>query len=597
VNDHMNAQVRQTSKRTRPVLGGWTTDEKPRLGKLNGSGEDHFEACPPGLEDAYLPPTILKKPGDISNAARRRASVGPRETVVKGVVPKAAEPSKRASISQRSSVAVGKVKERMSRVATSIKPAEFGKKSKAKSTMFANGDILKQKMHENLLGKRYKVEDRYHKTGVAQCIARHTWFECITLSVIACNALWIGYDVDKNPSETLPDAPLLFQVVENIFCFYFTFELVVRFAAFEKKKSAFKDFQFDFDFGLVCVMITETWVIYLVMWMNPGGGGVGGGGAVSLLRMLRLSRMVRLVRLLRAVPELMVLIRGLQAAFPSVAWTLGFLVIVIYVFSVAFNILLKDEQDLRTNHFSSVPHGMVTLLLPGLFPDNVDIVEELGGETGHLLYAVLFVGFLAFGTIMVMNMLIGVLCEVVSVVASMEKEEANVNFVRERLRNLMESLDVDGDGMLSKKEVEDLVMMPGASRVMNDVGVDVYAFCEIAEFYLFDRSEEIPFGDFVELVLKLRGNNNVCVRDLVFLRQFIAEELEVIPSAVEERLRGFDPGIMDGPRGSMDSELVTLSESFAPTAFSAAPMPTCEAPMPMYDDFGRHLHGSTIDEV
>merc|ERR1740121_1999889 len=81
-------------------------------------------------------------------------------------------------------------------------------------------------------------------------------------------------------------------------------------------------------------------------------------------------------------------------------------------------------------------------------------------------------------------------------------------------------------------------MLPGATQVMNEVGVDIFAFCEIAEFYLFDRSDEIPFGDFVELVLKLRGGNTVCVRDLVFLRQFIAEELE----SLEERLSNLDAG-------------------------------------------------------
>merc|ERR1719210_2941213 len=107
-----------------------------------------------------------------------------------------------------------------------------------------------------------------------------------------------------------------------------------------------------------------------VFFMNGTGiNSMEGAGAISLLRMLRLSRICRVARLLQSIPELMVLIKGIRAACPAVSWTLFFLVIVIYVFSVAFRILCR-ENALGVKYFSSIGQGMSTLLLPGLLPDS-----------------------------------------------------------------------------------------------------------------------------------------------------------------------------------------------------------------------------------
>merc|ERR1740121_1512378 len=125
-------------------------------------------------------------------------------------------------------------------------------------------------------------------------------------------------------------------------------------------------------------MIFETWVVYLFVLLQ-GASPFQGAGAVSLLRMLRLTRICRLVRVLRVVPELMVLIKGLRAAFKSVGWTLALLVIVIYIFAVCFRILCK-ENPLGATVFASIPDGMRFLLLPGLLPDSESHVMDMANE-------------------------------------------------------------------------------------------------------------------------------------------------------------------------------------------------------------------------
>jgi len=194
---------------------------------------------------------------------------------------------------------------------------------------------------------------------------------------------------------------------------------------------------------------------------------------------------------------------------------------------VAFKILVgsnKDPESIGSIYFSSIPKGMSTLLLPGMLPDNQEHVETMAAE--HFIYAVMFMAFIVLASITIMNMLVGVLVEVVSVVATFEKEQLTANYVKLELKTLVDKhLDADGNGTLSKAEIEGLLMNRQAAQVIQRVGVDVAGLVEIAEFHLFNDKDEIRFEDFLELVLQLRGNQDLCVRDLVNLRKFILEEL------------------------------------------------------------------------
>lgn len=50
--------------------------------------------------------------------------------------------------------------------------------------------------------------------------------------MIFLNAIWMSVDIDNNPAAVLVDAPLIFVVMENFFCGFFTGELLIRFFAF-----------------------------------------------------------------------------------------------------------------------------------------------------------------------------------------------------------------------------------------------------------------------------------------------------------------------------------------------------------------------------
>ena len=72
--------------------------------------------------------------------------------------------------------------------------------------------------------------------------------------MIAINAIWIGCDTEVYDAEGMMDADLQWVIGENYFCFYFTLEIIVRFGAYEKKRSCTREAWFVFDGFLVAAM-------------------------------------------------------------------------------------------------------------------------------------------------------------------------------------------------------------------------------------------------------------------------------------------------------------------------------------------------------
>jgi len=114
-------------------------------------------------------------------------------------------------------------------------------------------------------------------------------------------------------------------------------------------------------------------------------------------------------------PELMVLIRGVVAASRPVFLTMHLLILGLYLFAIMMR-QLTQGTPVGELFFYSVPASMYKLTIEGVFLDNMGYTVDTIAESSPL-YAVIFLIFVVFAALMVMNMLIGVLCEVVSAVA------------------------------------------------------------------------------------------------------------------------------------------------------------------------------------
>jgi len=359
-------------------------------------------------------------------------------------------------------------------------------------------------------------------------IARSTAFENVTMAVIFVNAIWISVDIDLNKADLIINADPIFQIMENLFCFYFTAELIIRYGSYKRSLSALKDPPFLFDFALCFLMVVETWIMSLIILLLAGGGdGAAGIGQLSIFRIARLGkmfRMARMARILRSMPELVILVKGIGVAARSVCFTLFLLMIIIYIFAVGFR-QVTDGTEVGEEYFSSVPTSMNSLLLRGTLPDNAEMVYDMQNQDWWLWPLIMF--FILLASLTVLNMLVGVLVEVVGAVASTERESMHVANVRAKMLAVMDRLDGDGDQRVSQKEIEGLLVNPDACKLIKDLGVDAVGLVDVSNFMFADKPPDstLAFEDFMDMVMNLRGSNAATMKDCIDIQRSLKQDL------------------------------------------------------------------------
>lgn len=330
-----------------------------------------------------------------------------------------------------------------------------------------------------------KGASRFNDT-ICGKIATSKIFENTTMLVIVLNALWIGIDTEWNHANLEKDGKLPLEpwsiIVENAFCAYFTVELLIRFQAFRDKTKCYMDAWFVFDSILVTCMIIETWLLPLITVIIGGGGGGSALAALSPFRLLRLLRLTRMARLMRFVPEMMTLVKGIVAAARSVGFIFIFLVLVVYVFAILFTSQLENRQEypltpycsdegenksdgclldtefgeFAQDKFATLAHSMMTLFTQGVLGDNLaEVVQAILDQSVWLMWAFWVFFIITFATLL--NMLIGVLCEVVSQSAEDEAEADSVNSLKGTLEDAFEEIDENDDGVVTELEWETLI--------------------------------------------------------------------------------------------------------------------------------------------
>jgi len=423
---------------------------------------------------------------------------------------------------------------------SSEKPPVRGNRDMAVRTMLLDPETMKQRMKDKLNKPDVHLHDFYYKTGYAQCIARSTPFEHVTLAVIFLNTIWIAIDTEHNDADVLLDAEPQFQVIEHSFCFYFVVELLIRFAAFENKRDSLKSMWFIFDLCLVIPMVFEDWIMTIVLLAKTTGGRGSSGveviknaGILRLMRIMRLARLGRALKLIRCSPEVMVLVKAVAASARSVVWTCVLLSASMFFFGVCFTEMCKDTA-LQDTHFRSLTSSMHTLLIAGLFPDLMDLSEAINDE--HFIYWLVFIGYLALTTITVMNLLIGVLVQVAQSSAIEERDVLDVAFVKEVFVSTLSLSEVEDFSIItiSQEEFVELLEEDNILRSLAKVGIDVFGLIDLLDFIFINGP--VGLAELMELVLQLRSSADVTVRDLVEVRKFLTYEISKMTAEVSQTL-------------------------------------------------------------
>ncbi|CAK0855122.1 unnamed protein product [Prorocentrum cordatum] len=374
----------------------------------------------------------------------------------------------------------------------------------------------------------YDEANLYKEDGTAQWLARHPAFTTVQFIVVALNIIWIGIETDYNDKEILYEADAAVQLVENLFCLFFLWDWIVRLCAFRYKCDSLGDFWFMFDSVLLVMMVFETWVLLIAYAVFRSDTSSWPTNLLRLVRLLRFTRSARIARLLRSIPELTVIIKGLMVVTRTVILIIVLLTMFVYVFAILFVQFFRDLGNSRdAGNFDDIPSAMATLCLGGLIPDMAPMTYAIADE--NLLYGAVFMLFVLLGAFAIMNMLIGVLVQVVGVVATVEEETYQLKQVKNII--IQNRLHLNEDDAITMQDVEALFSDAALVGGFRQVGIDTDDLLNHSKD-IFRGRTDLNLHAVWQLAVQHRGDCPVKVKDLVHLRQFIRSQVSALVEQV-----------------------------------------------------------------
>jgi voltage-gated sodium channel len=244
-------------------------------------------------------------------------------------------------------------------------------------------------------------------SGVAAPLWRVThapWFRGAVTVLILVSAVIVG--LETYPEVVVRHGETL-RRIDGLILAAFIVEIVLRVLAHGARPwRFFTDGWNVFDFVIVAACLV------------PGGG--------QLFAVARLARVLRVLRLLTAVPRLQVLVSALFSALPSIGYVALLLGLLFYVYACIGWVLFAANDP---GHFGTLDRAMLTLFRTVTLEDWTDLMytqmlgadrfpPELGPNTGWdlapapgprpVIAVVYFVSFVLIGTVVVLNLFIGV---------------------------------------------------------------------------------------------------------------------------------------------------------------------------------------------
>ena len=209
-------------------------------------------------------------------------------------------------------------------------------------------------------------------------------FELFVIGVIIFSSLMIGIQTyDLNPWV---DGGI--RVLDYAVTLFFVLEISIRMAAEDRLKNFFKKGWNVFDFIIVAVSLIP----------------LDDSEYAMIARMLRLFRVMRLISF---IPELRVLVSALISALPRMGYVALLMFIIFYLYAVIGNLLYANLNPVL---WGDLGVSLLTLFRVATFEDWTDVMYE--AMTLYSLSWIYFITFIFFSAFVFLNMMIGIVVEV-----------------------------------------------------------------------------------------------------------------------------------------------------------------------------------------
>merc|ERR1712232_221126 len=161
--------------------------------------------------------------------------------------------------------------------------------------------------------------------------------------------------------------------------------------------------------------------------------------------------------------------------------------IILFLFAILFRTQVQVYPDhfahLTEKYFPSCWHTLLVLLVHGTFMDSIGTILLDYLVPASTVLTTYFLIFVLLSNFTVLNMLIGIVCEVISRVKEEEQQTSENFYLRTHLLDIMDCYDKDGNRALARREYDLLMMNPEFLQLIRDFGTDVTALMTMIEVF------------------------------------------------------------------------------------------------------------------
>ena len=239
---------------------------------------------------------------------------------------------------------------------------------------------------------------------VLKKVADSKWFQNFITAVILAAGVVVGFETYTKFAH---EHHTTLKALNDIILWIFVAEIVVKMG--QHGITRFYRYFFDpwnvFDFLIVAVCFMPIDAQYVTV--------------------LRLARLLRVLKLVRALPRLQILVGALLKSIPSMVYVSVLLFLLFYLYGVAGTFLFSENDPV---HFRNLQLSMLSLFRAVTLEDWTDLMYiQMYGSAGYgydaamlaewqptskampVFGAMFFVSFVLMGTMIILNLFIGVI--------------------------------------------------------------------------------------------------------------------------------------------------------------------------------------------
>eukprot|EP00930_Biecheleria_cincta_P043121 TRINITY_DN29649_c0_g1_i1.p1 TRINITY_DN29649_c0_g1~~TRINITY_DN29649_c0_g1_i1.p1 ORF type:complete len:722 (-),score=122.73 TRINITY_DN29649_c0_g1_i1:175-2340(-) len=351
-----------------------------------------------------------------------------------------------------------------------------------------------------------------NETTGLKMIVSHDYFDYIMGGLILTNSLVIGVQTHMQAIDIQDRSGRVdgWQIVDITFSLLFLIELLLRILALGAHFFYMEGWAWNV-FDSICVsfsVVDEATELLLA-----GTEAKKTIDNLSILKVLRLFRLLRLVRMVRFIPALKSMVYLIAASLQSFFWTmvliLGVMFIVaVYLTEVATELVIQGKSskgdDIQA-YWGDLFVSICTLFQAITGGDdwhNFVSVFKLADAEKYLQNLIFFVLYIAFASLVLMNLVTGVFVEGAQRIAAEEKRQD----LQKQVRKIVQKNKVDINASITWDEFK-------TQLATKDMGVYLRAFQMDRSqafdiFYILDdmRAGTITMKDFFSACIQLHGS-------------------------------------------------------------------------------------------